>query len=175
MASSPITLCQIDEGKVDAMTDFLFLGSKITVDSDCSYEIKRHLLLGRKAMRNLDSVLKSRDSTLLTKVCIVKAMFFSSSHVWMWKLDHKEDWVSKNWGFWIVVLEKILESPLDCMGIKPVNPSGKQPCIFFERTVAGTDTLATWCEKPPTHWKRCWCWERLKAKRGKSSRDQIVR
>ena len=62
---------------------FTFLGSKITVDSDCSHEIKRHLLLGRKAMRNLDSVLKSRDSTLLTKVCIVKAMVFSSSHVWM--------------------------------------------------------------------------------------------
>ena len=68
MASSPITSCQIDEGKVDAVTDFLFLGSKITVDSDCSHEIKRHLLLGRKAMRNLDSILKSRDITLLTKV-----------------------------------------------------------------------------------------------------------
>ena len=68
MASSPITSCQIDEGKMDAVTDFLFLGSKITVDSDCSHEIKRHLLLGRKAMRNLDSILKSRDITLLTKV-----------------------------------------------------------------------------------------------------------
>ena len=68
MASSPITSCQIDEGKMDAVTDFLFLGSKLTVDSDCSHEIKRHLLLGRKAMRNLDSILKSRDITLLTKV-----------------------------------------------------------------------------------------------------------
>ena len=68
---------------MDAVTDFLFLGSKITVDSDFSHEIKRHVILGRKAMRNLDSVLKSRDITLLKKVCIVKAMVFSSSHVWM--------------------------------------------------------------------------------------------
>jgi len=59
----------------------------------------------------------------------------------------------KNWGFWIVVLEKVLESPLDCTEIKPVNPKGNQTCIFIERTVAGIDTLATWCEEPPTHWK----------------------
>ena len=77
MASSPITSWQIEGGKVEAMTDFIFLGSKITVDSDCSHEIKRHLILGRKAMTNLDSVLKSRNRTLPTKVCIVKTMFFS--------------------------------------------------------------------------------------------------
>ena len=65
------------------MTDFLFLGSKITADGDCRLEIKRHLLLGRKAMTNLDSILKSRDITLPTKVCLVKAMFFFSNHVWM--------------------------------------------------------------------------------------------
>ena len=76
MASSPITSWQIDRGKVETVTDFVFLGSKITVDSDCSYEIKRCLLLGRKAMTNLDNVLKSRDITLLTKVGIVKAMVF---------------------------------------------------------------------------------------------------
>ena len=79
MASGPITSWQTDEEKV---TDFIFLGSKITVDGDCNNEIKRHLLLGRKAMMNLDSILKSRDITLLTKVHIVKAMFFSSSHIW---------------------------------------------------------------------------------------------
>ena len=73
MASSPITLWQVEEEKVEEVTDFLFLGSKITADGDCSHEIKR-LLLGRKAMTNLDSVLKSRDISLLTKVCIVKAM-----------------------------------------------------------------------------------------------------
>ena len=76
MAYDPITLCQIEGGKVEAVTDFLFLGSKITVDGDCSHEIKRHLPLGRKAMTNLDKVLKSRDVTLPTKIHIVKAMVF---------------------------------------------------------------------------------------------------
>ena len=76
MASSPITLWQIDGKTMETIRDFLFLGSKITADGDCSYEIKRHLLLRRKAMTNLHSVLKSRDITLLTKICIVKAMVF---------------------------------------------------------------------------------------------------
>ena len=76
MASSPITSWQIEGERVEAVTDFIFLGSKITVDGDCSYEIKRYLLLGKKAMTNKDSILKIRDITLLTKVHIVKAMFF---------------------------------------------------------------------------------------------------
>ena len=76
MESSPITSWQVEMGKVEVVTDFLFLGSKITADSDCSHEVKRHLLLGRKAMTKLDCVLKSRDITLLTKVHIVKAMAF---------------------------------------------------------------------------------------------------
>ena len=83
MASGPITLWQIDGETVDMVTDFIFLGSKISVDGDCSHEIKRYLLLGRKAMTNLESILKSRDITLPTKVCIVKAIIFSSSHVQM--------------------------------------------------------------------------------------------
>ena len=83
MASGPITLWQIDGEKMERVADFNFLGSKITVDSDCSHEIKRHLLLGRKVMTDLDSILKSRDITLLTKVSLVKAMFFSSGYVWM--------------------------------------------------------------------------------------------
>ena len=78
----------------------------------------RCLLLGRKAMTNLDSILKSRDITLPTKAHIVKAMVFSNSHVWMWELYHKESWASKNWCFWTVMLEKTLESPLDCKEIK---------------------------------------------------------
>ena len=81
---------QIDGETLETVTDFIFLGSKITADGDCSHEIKRRLLLVRKSMTNLDSILKSRDITLLTNVCIVKAMVFSSSHVWMWKLDYKE-------------------------------------------------------------------------------------
>ena len=76
MASSPITSWQIDEEIVETVADFILGGSKITADGDCSHEIKRHLLLGRKAMSNLDSILKSRDITLLTKVCLVKAMVF---------------------------------------------------------------------------------------------------
>ena len=77
MLSGPITSWQIEREKVEAVTDFLFLGSKITVDGDCSHEIRRHLLLGRKAMTNIDSVLKSKDITLPTKVHIIKAMVFS--------------------------------------------------------------------------------------------------
>ena len=94
---------------------------KTTVDGDCSQEIKRHLLLRRKAMTNLDSTLKSRDVTLLIKVRIVKAMVFP---VVMWELDHKESWAPKNWCFWTVVLEKTLESSLDSKVIKEVNSKG---------------------------------------------------
>ena len=88
-ASIPITLWQIDGETIQRVTDFIFGGSKITADDgDYSHEIKRCLLLGRKSMTNLDSILKSRDISLLTKVHLVKAMVFSSSHVWMWELHH---------------------------------------------------------------------------------------
>ena len=97
MASGPITPWQIDGETVETVSDYIFLGSKITADGDCSYEIKRCLLLGRKVMTNLDSILKSRDITLLTKVRLVNG--FSSSHEWMWELDYKESWVLKNWCF----------------------------------------------------------------------------
>ena len=90
MASGPITSWEIDGETVETVSDFIFLGSKITVDSDCSHEIKRCLLLGRKVMTNLDSILKSRDITLPTKVRLVKAMVFSCGHVWMWELDCEE-------------------------------------------------------------------------------------
>ena len=90
IVSGPITSWQIDGRIMETVTDFIFLGSKITVDSYCSHKIKRCLLLGRKSMTNLNSVLKSREITLPTKVYIVKTMVFSSSRVWMWDLDHKE-------------------------------------------------------------------------------------
>ena len=105
----------------------------ITADGDCSHTIKRRLLLGREAMTNLDNILKSRDITLPTKVHIVKAMAFP---VAMWELDYKESWVPKNWCFWTVVLEKTLESPLDCKEIKPVNPKENQSWIFIGKTDA---------------------------------------
>ena len=122
----------------------IFLGSKITADDDCSHEIKRYLLLGRKVMINLDSILKSRDITLPTKVRLVKAMFFSSSHVWMWELDYKESWVLKNWCLWTVVLEKTLESPLDCKESQPVHPKGDQSWLFIGRTGAEAETPILW-------------------------------
>ena len=96
IASGPITSWQIDEETMETVTYFIFLGSKITADGDCGHEIKRCLLLGRKAITNLDNILKSRDITLQTKVHLVKAMVFSSSHVQMWELDHKEGWAPEN-------------------------------------------------------------------------------
>ena len=131
MASGPITSWQIDGETVETVADFIFLGSKITADGDCSHEIKRCLLLGRRVMTNLDSMLKSRDITLSTKV---QGYGFSSSHIWMWELDYKESWALKNWCFWTVVLEKTLESPLDCKEIQPVHPKGDQSWVFIGRT-----------------------------------------
>ena len=136
---------------------FYLLGSKITADGDCSHGIKRCLLLGRKAMTNLDSILKSRDITLPTEVLLVKAMVFPV--VMMWELYYKESWAQKNWCFWTVVLEKTLESPLGSKEMKPVNPKGNQP---WKDWCWSSNILATWC-KELTHWKRPWYWERLKA------------
>ena len=116
------------------VTDFILLGSRITVDGDCSHEIRRCLLLGRKVLTNLDSIFKSRDITLPTKVCIVKAMVLPAV------MYGCENWTTKkavltNWCFQTVVLEETLESPLDCK-IKPVHPKGNQPWIFTGRTDA---------------------------------------
>ena len=108
-------------------------------------------------MTNLDSILKSRDITLPTQVRLVKAMV-ASNHVWLWELDHKESWVLTNWCFCTPVLEKTLESPLDCNEIQPVNSKGNQFWIFIGRTDAEAETPIHL-----THWKRPWCWERLKA------------
>ena len=138
MTSSPITSWQVDGETMETVTNFIFLGSKITADGGFSHEIKRHLILGRKAMTNLDSILKSRDFT--DKDQSGQSYGFSSSHVWMWKLDHKESWALKNWCFWTLVLEKTLESPLHCK-IKPVHPKGDQSWIFIGRTGAEAPIL----------------------------------
>ena len=118
MASGPITSWQIDGETIETVTDFIFLGSKITVDGECSHEIQRCLLLGKKPMTNLDSVLKSRHY-FASKGLSNQSYGFSSSHVRMWELNCKEGWVTKNWCFQTVVL-KTLESPLDCKEIKSV-------------------------------------------------------
>ena len=123
----------------------LFLGgSKITADGDCSHEIKRRLLLRRKVMTFLDSILKSRDITLPTKVRLVKVMVFPSGHVWMWEFNCEESWAPKNWCFWTVVLEKTLESPLNCKEIQPVHPKGDQSWVFIGRTDVEAKTPILW-------------------------------
>ena len=110
MASGPITSWQINGETIETVTDFIFLGSKITADGDCNHKIKRHLFFGRKAMTNINSILKRRDITLLTKGPSSQSYGFSSSHVWMWMLDHKEGWEPKNWCFWTVVLGTVRHS-----------------------------------------------------------------
>ena len=118
-----------------------FLGFKIDEDSNCRHEIKRRLLLGRKAMTNLDSVLKSRDITLLTKVHLAKAMVFP---VVMYGCESWTVKKAEHWCFQTVVPEKTLESLLDCKEIQPVNPEGNQSWIFIGRTHAEAETLILW-------------------------------
>ena len=120
---------------VETVTNFIFLDSKITALDDCSHKTKRCSLLGRKAMTNLDRVLKSRDMTLPAKVHLGKAMFLQQSCMGV-RAGPKEGWALKNWRFGTVVLEKTLASPLDCKEIKLVNPKGNQPWIFIGRTDA---------------------------------------
>ena len=110
----------------------------------------RHLRLGRKVMTNLDSIFKSRDITVPTKVRLVEVNGFSCGHVWMWELDCEEGWAPKNWWFWTVVFEKTLESPLDCKEIHPVHSKGDQPWVFFGRDDANAETLVLW----PPHAKK---------------------
>ena len=165
MASGPITSREIDGESVETVSDFICLGSKVTADGDCSHEIKRCLLLGRKVMTNLDSILKSRDITLSTQVHLVKAMVFPvvmyGCESWTVKkaecqrLNAFELWCWRRLNYLTVVLE----SPLDCKEIQPVHPKGNQSCVFFGRndakaeTPAKAETLATSCEEF-THWKR---------------------
>ena len=166
MAYGPTISWQIDGETVETVTDFIFRGSKITADGDCSREIKRHVLLGRKGMTNLDSKFKSKDITLPTKVRLVKAMVFpivmygceswtikkaecqriDAFELWCWRRHFRVSWTTRS-------NQSIL---------KQISPgcSLKDWCWSWNY-----DTLATWCEEL-THWKRPWCWERLKAGEG---------
>ena len=143
MVSSPITSWQIDGETVETVAAFIFGGSKITADGDCSHEIKRRLFLGRKVMTKLDSIVKQRHY-FANNGPSSQGYGFSSSHVWMWELDCEEGWVPKNWCFWTVVLEKTLESPLDCKEIQPVHPKGDQSWVFIGRTDAKAETPVFW-------------------------------
>ena len=123
-------------------------------------------------MTNLDS--KKQRHYFVNKGPSSQGYGFSSSHVWMWELDCEESWALKNWCFWTVVLEKTLESPLDCKKIQPAHPKGDQSWVFVGRTDAKAETplanpLATSCKKL-THWKRLWCWEWLEAGEGDDRR-----
>ena len=142
-ASGPITSWEIDGETVETVADFILGGSKITADGDCSHEIKRRLLLGRKVMTNLDSMLKSRHY-FANKSPSSQGYSFSSDHVWMWQLDCEENWALKNWCFRTVVLEKTLESPLEYKEIQPVHPKGDQSCVFIGRTDAEAATPVLW-------------------------------
>ena len=147
---------------METVRDFIFLGCKITADGDCSHEIKRRLLLGRKAMTKLDSILKTRDITLPTKVPLVKAMVFPvvmyRCESWTIKLSTKE-LMLLNCG----VEEDSWES-LDCKKIQPVHPKGNQSWIFIGRTVVESETSILWAPDV-NNWLigKDWCWERLKA------------
>ena len=128
---------------METVADFIFLGSKITTDGDYSHEIKICLLLGRKAMINLQRIKKQRHY-FVNKSLSSQGYGFSSGHVRMWELDYKENWVQKNWCFWTMVLEKTLESPLDCKEIQPVHPKGDQSRVFIGRTDAEAETPVLW-------------------------------
>ena len=145
MVSGPSPSWQIHGEKMETVRDLIFLGSKITVGVDSSHEIKRRLLFGRKAMTNLDSILKRRDIALPTKVHLSTQSYgFSRSYVWMWELNQKESWVPNNGWFHTVVLEKSLESSLGSKEIKSVNPKGNHPWIFIRRTVAEAEAPILW-------------------------------
>ena len=127
MASGPITSFQIDRETMETVTDFIFLASKITADGNCSHEIKRCLLLGRKAMTNIDSILKSRDITLPAMVHMVKAMVFPvvmyGCENWtIKKAEHQRIDAFELWCW-----RRLLKSSVDCKKIKPVNSKGNQP------------------------------------------------
>ena len=119
----------MDGDKVETVMDFIFLDSQVTLDGDCSHDIRRHLLLGKKAMTKH---IKKQRHYFADNDPYSQIYGFSSSYVWMWELDHKEGWMLKNWCFWTVVLENIVESPSDCKEIKPVNPKEINPEYSLE-------------------------------------------
>ena len=143
MASGPITPWRIDGETVETVSDIILGGSRITADGDCSHEIKRRLLLGRKVMTNLDSIFKSRDITLLTKVRLVKSMVFPVVMYGCesWTVKKADHWRIDAFELWCW---KTLESPLDCKEIQPVHPNGDQSWMFFGRTDAKAETPVLW-------------------------------
>ena len=161
MASGPITSWQIEGETMETVTDFIFLGSKITADGYYSPEIK-HLLLGRKVMTNLDSIFKSRDITFFDKDQSSQGYGFSSVHVWMWELDHKESWALKN-AFEPWCWKWILRVPWTARRSNQAIVKAIIPEYSLERLMLKLKCqyFGYLCEEV-TDWKRSWCWERLK-------------
>ena len=156
---------QIEGGKVEAVTDFIFLGSKINVDSECSHKIKRCLFLGRKAIINLDSIFKSRDITWLTQVYLVKGMVFPvvTYEYENWTIKEAECWRIDVFELWC--WRRLLRVPWTARRwnqsiLKEINSEYSLEGLMLKWN---SNTLATWYEDP-SHWKRAWCWERLKLK-----------
>ena len=133
----------IEGEKLAAVTDFLLLGSKVAAGGDCSREIRGQMLLSRKSVTNLDSILKSRDHSANKGPCS-QGCGLPGGHIWLWELDHKKGSVPKNWCLRTVVLEKTPESSLDSEETKPVNLKGNQPWILIGRTDAEADTPVLW-------------------------------
>ena len=163
MASGPIISWQIDGETME--TDKFYLKG---LQNHCRWWLqpwnKKTLTPWKKSYDQPRQHIKKQRHYFADKGLSSQSYGFSSSHVWMWELDYKESWARKNWWFWTVVLEKSLESPLDCNEIQPVHPKGNQSWIFIGRTDAESETPILW---PPdetelTPWKRPWCWERLK-------------
>ena len=144
MASDPITSWEIDGETVETVSDFIFLGSKITADGDCSHEIKRHLLLERKVMTNLDNILNSRDITLPTKVRLVKAMVFPVVMYGCesWTVKKAEGWRIDAFELWC--WRRLFESPLDCKEIQPVYSKGDRSWVFIGGTDVEAETPILW-------------------------------
>ena len=133
MTSSPISSWQIDGETMETVTDFIFLDTKVTAGGDCSHEINT-LAPWKKSYDQLRWPIKKQKHSFAKKSPYSQSYGFSSSHEYMWELDYKESWALNNWCFWTVVLEKTLESPLDCKEIKPDNPKGNQSWVFIARS-----------------------------------------
>ena len=166
MASGPTTSWQIEAGKVEAVTDFIFLGAKIIVDGDCSREIKRWLLLGRKAMTKLDNILKRKDITLLTKICIVKAIVFPVVMYGCenWTIKKPECWRIDAFELWC--WRRLVRVPWTARRsiLKEINPEYSLEGLLLKLQYFG------YVMQRASSLEKTWCWKRLKAKGGGGSR-----
>ena len=159
---------------VSLVTDFTFLGSKITVDSDCNHRTETCLLHGRKSMTSLDSILKSKDITLSTKIHIVKAVVFPVVMCGCKSWTIKKAECQTNWCFWTVVLEKTLEGKFGLQGDQSSQSKRKSTLNIHWKDWCWSwsfNSLATWCEEL-THWRKPWCWERLRARGEGATEDR---